>query len=323
VAVRLLKVAVSLGLLGALAWVLDWGPILATLAGARPGWVALVVGLQAGVTVLATARWGLLLRRDEPAYTLGRLLPLGFIAALFNNLLPSATGGDLLRGYYVYRQSRSAALAVSPIVTERVLGLAVMIGLATAALPFLDLGHPLLAGIAGVLPWLFAAAFAGLLLAGWPRSYRPLHRFFERWSRFRPVSVLLRITEACHHYFNHAGVVAQLVLLSLALQGLEIVNFWLLGRAVGAELPLVTFLLVVPLVLVASALPVTVGGLGVREAAAVSLLTLMGMTQGQAAAVSLLFLAALVLSSLPGLYFFLAMKDHGRFLQQAEEAEVV
>lgn len=322
-AARLLKIAVSLGLLGALAWVLDWEPVLATLARAEPGWVILAVALQGAVTVLATARWALLLRRDAPAYTLGRLVPLGFIAAFFNNLLPSATGGDLLRGYYVYRQSRSATLAVSPIVTERALGLAVMIGLATAALPFLDLTHPLLAGIADVLPGLLAAAAGGLLLAGLPAGYRPMHRFFARWADWKPVAGLLRITEACHHYFNRLSLVGALVVLSIALQGIEIVNFWLLGRAVGAELPLVTYFLIVPLVLVASALPVTVGGLGVREAAAISLLALVGMPEHQAAAVSLLFLVALVGSSLPGLYFFLTMKDHGRFLKQAERAEVV
>jgi len=74
-------------------------------------------------------------------------------------------------------------------------------------------------------------------------------------------------------------------------------------------------------VLVAASIPVTVGGLGVREAAAITLFVSAGMSQENAAAVSLLFIPVLLLSGLPGLWFFLRMKGHKSFYDKATHAD--
>jgi len=317
------KVAVSVLLLGWLAYQLDWGPVLETLRRVNPVLVVAAVATQLAVSLLLTMRWGLLLRSHNPSYTTSALLRPCFISIFFNNLLPSSTGGDLLRAFHIYRLEKKLALAVSPILTERVTGLAVMIGLAVSALPFFRIEHPLLSAIAAVLPWIFVGAVCGLFLVAMPHTYRPFHRFIERWSRFRPVSTILHIAEAAHGYLKRPRLVIGMVFYTVALQGLEVVVFWLLGAGVEASPDFVAYLLVVPLVLVASMLPITVGGLGVRETAAITLFTIVGMSRPDAAAVSLLFLLVLVVASLPGLYFFLTMRDHRKFLRQAEASGIV
>jgi len=317
------KVAVSVLLLGWLAYQLDWGPVLETLRRVNPALVVAAVVTQLTVSLLLTMRWSLLLRRHNPAYTTTALLRPCFISIFFNNLLPSSTGGDLLRAFHIYRLEKNLALAVSPILTERVTGLTVIIGLAVSALPFFRIEPPLLSAIPAVLPWIFVGAVCGLVLVALPHTYMPVHRYVERWSRVRPVASILRIAEAAHGYLKRPRLVIGMVFYTVALQGLEVVVFWLLGAGVQAQPDFVAYLLVVPLVLVASMLPITVGGLGVRETAAITLFTIVGMARPDAAAVSLLFLLVLVVASLPGLYFFLTMRDHRKFLRQAEASGIV
>jgi uncharacterized membrane protein YbhN (UPF0104 family) len=129
------------------------------------------------------------------------------------------------------------------------------------------------------------------------------------------------ITEAIHTYLTRPWLLVMLVLLSFALQGLQIVIFLILGTGLEARLATSQYVFIVPIVLVAASIPVTVGGLGVREAAAVTLFTAAGMSQEHAAAVSLLFIPVLVLSGLPGLWFFLRMKEHKQFYAKATRAD--
>ena len=69
----------------------------------------------------------------------------------------------------------------------------------------------------------------------------------------------------------------------------------------GAPLPLGAVFAVVPLVLFAMVLPISVGGWGVREGAAVALLPIAALTTAQAFAASAAFGLMALLASLPGL----------------------
>ncbi|HSH43783.1 MAG TPA: lysylphosphatidylglycerol synthase transmembrane domain-containing protein, partial [Arenicellales bacterium] len=273
------------------------------------------------VWAMSNFRWWLLLRTHSLGHAFGDLLKPTFIGAFFNNLLPSSTGGDLFRMYHVYRQGHGAAAAVSPIVTERAVGLLCMVALATAAAFRFGDGTPFFHGLRTVLSWLLAAGVAGITIATIPSTYYVFHRFLERWAGFRPVDALMDITEAIHTYLARPWLLVILVAVSLALQGLQIVIFLILGTGLEAGLATSQYVYIVPIVLVAASIPVTVGGLGVREAAAVTLFTAAGMSQEHAAAVSLLFIPVLVLSGLPGLWFFLRMKGHKQFYERATRAD--
>lgn len=316
-----LKIIVSLGLLALLATRLDWAEVLAR-AGQLTWWMLPVaVAIQMLVWALSNLRWWLLLRVHSLGHTYPELIKPTFIGAFFNNLLPSSTGGDLFRMYHVYRQGHGPAAAVSPIVTERAVGLLCMVALAAVMIFQFSDESRLFQGLRTVLLWLVVAGTAGVLIVSVPATYYVFHRFLQRWDRFRPVAGLLGITEAIHTYLSRPLILMSLVLVSLLLQALQIVIFLILGAGVEASLAPSQYLFIVPVVLVAASIPVTVGGLGVREAAAVTLFTAAGMSTGHAAAVSLLFIPVLLLSGLPGLWFFMRMKGHKQFYSRATRTE--
>lgn len=316
-----LKIVVSIGLLALLATKLDWQEVMDRAVQLSWWALPLAVVIQILVWALSNARWWLLIRVHSLGHTYANLLRPTYIGALFNNVLPSSTGGDLFRIYHIYRQGHGAAIAVSPIVTERVVGLISMIVLATVTIfPFsqdIQLFHTL----RKVLFWLLVGGIAGIAIVSLPATYYAFHRFLARWERFRPVAGLLRITEAAHTYLSRPYLLASLVMVSLTLQGFQIVIFIILGAGVDAALEPTQYLFIVPAILVAASIPVTVGGLGVREAAAITLFTAAGMSRENAAAVSLLFIPVLLLSGLPGLWFFLRMKGHKEFYSRATHTD--
>ncbi|MDZ7840187.1 MAG: lysylphosphatidylglycerol synthase transmembrane domain-containing protein [Gammaproteobacteria bacterium] len=314
---NILKVVISIGLLVFLATKLEWSQVIDRAVQLDWWMLPVAVVIHMIVWALSNLRWWLLLRVHSLGHTYTDLLKPTFIGAFFNNLLPSSTGGDLFRMYHVYRQGYGAAPAVSPIITERAVGLLCMIALAT--LMVFQFGDQSLffQGLRAVLFWLLAAGTAGMLIVSVPGTYYALHRFLQRWDRFRAVSALLGITEAVHTYLRRPGLLGILALVSLVLQGMQIIIFLILGAGVDAPLDPSQYLFIVPVVLVAASIPVTVGGLGVREAAAITLFTSAGMSPEHAAAVSLLFIPVIVLSGLPGLWFFLRMKGHRQFYDRA------
>ena len=81
-----------------------------------------------------------------------------------------------------------------------------------------------------------------------------------------------------------------LVLLSVAGQSSDFLLLHFYGQAIAVDIPLPTLLLVVPLVFIASVLPLTPGGHGVREATLTALLTLAGIPVSEAALIALMLL---------------------------------
>lgn len=318
----ILKIIVSIGLLAFLALKLDWREVLDRAALLSWWSLPLATAIQILVWAVANTRWWLLIRVHDLGHTYANLVRPTYIGAFFNNLLPSSTGGDLFRMYHIYRQGHGAAVAVSPIATERAVGLLCMVALATVAIFQFSQETELFNALRTLLFWLLACGIIGVTVVAFPPTYYLFHRFLERWARLRPVAGLLGITEATHTYLRRPYLLAALVLISLGLQGLQIAIFLILGTGVDAGLSAEQYLFIVPVILVAASIPVTVGGLGVREAAAVTLFTAAGMSQENAAAVSLLFIPVLLLSGLPGLWFFLRMRGHKKFYEQATHSEL-
>jgi len=81
----------------------------------------------------------------------------------------------------------------------------------------------------------------------------------------------------------------------------NIAAFVCCAYAVGASLPPAAALVLVPLVLLSMLIPLTIGGWGLREGAAVALLPVAGTTTAEALAASVAFGLAILVGSLPGL----------------------
>ena len=82
-----------------------------------------------------------------------------------------------------------------------------------------------------------------------------------------------------------------------------LVTYWCCGRALGADISAITVITVVPAVLMAMLLPVSIAGWGLREMAAAALWPLAGMSAADGIAIATLYGLVVLTGSLPGAFF--------------------
>lgn len=318
----ILKIVVSLSLLSYLLWQLDW-PSLINKAASLSWWtIPLAVSVLFLTLFIGTLRWSVLLRTHYPSFSTRLLFRHYLVATLFNNILPTATGGDLIRSYYIYRHNRDAVCAVSPIVTERVIGLVVLLAINVAAIYLTESIDIVSKTLWSTLTLILAGAITVLTLIALPATYWPLHKMLERLARFRLIGFILRMSEATHGYLKHPATLLIIVLYSAAAQLFAVLVYYILAKGLGVDISIQIILVVVPLAFMAAALPISIGGMGVRELATVGLLMRFGIAENDAAAVALFYIPVLLLASLPGLYIYLSESSNRTLLKEAEESRI-
>jgi uncharacterized membrane protein YbhN (UPF0104 family) len=97
--------------------------------------------------------------------------------------------------------------------------------------------------------------------------------------------------------------------LSLVIQSARIMTHYLAARALGIEITPIAFFLAVPMIAVVAGLPISLGGLGIREQTGVILFTLFGMSALQAFSVELIAYLIAIITSIPGGLLFIFRKS--------------
>ena len=267
-----LRLLVSAGVLTLLLVLLPWDEVRGGASRVSlPLWTALLAGFLVGHG-LGIAKWRMILNAVNRGKPLGPVDAARCHAAgLFANLyLPTIVGGDVLRGILAGRETGRAEAAVLGGLADRLidvvaLGCLIAVGSAVA--------WDLLAarGVApGVLPGLLIGALG--MAAGLLTVTALLRRPPRRWVR--PTA---RVRRALRGLRRRPSVAVGALALSLTMQASFVVLTAILGAAVGADVPLGGWFLAWPLAKVVGMMPVSLGGLGVRDAALAGLLVPFGV----------------------------------------------
>lgn len=283
-----LRYALSLALLGWLASRVDW-----TRFGELGGldWsLALPAALLAGLAYpLQAWRWQVLLRAQGLTLPTRWVHGVFWVGQFYNSFLPGGIAGDAVRFGYLWRvQPDSKAKAAASLIADRLLGLGALFALAALALGL----HLAMAPGGRELQVLLIASLAALgvlLAAGWSatqtRWWEPLSARVlgaERATALHDAAVALGA--------RHVALVTATVL-SIGVWLVDFVSLWLLARAVGLEAGVLGMTVAATAAYVAAALPVSIGGHGVRESALIAVLGLLGIGAGQPGLVALLAVA--------------------------------
>ena len=289
---NLLRFAVALGLL-VLVWrMVDSAQVMERLRDVHLGWIAAALLLLALQTVLSALRWRLTAARLGHDLGLWRALREYFLAQTVNLALPGGVVGDAGRAL---RASVDAGLerAGQAVVFDRLAGQAALVFVTVlgviAVLLFpgsvtvpQSIGLALLAICAAV-----AVCYAIIASAGdrWP--------LIATWRR------------AARHAVFARGVWPWQLGLSLATVAANLLAFAACAAAVGVWLSPLAIMVILPLVLFTMLLPLSIGGWGLREGAAVALFPLAGATGADGFAASACFGVVFMLSACSGLVLFL------------------
>lgn len=281
----LLRGLLGLSLLGLVVALTDPARVAAQLRQAQPGW--LLVGLLAAMAsnIVSALRWRALARWLGAEVGWLDACRWYFQAMGLNALLPGAVvGGDLYRAMALRRAGQDTAAAGWSVVLDRVSGLwmlCAMGGLGAAACA--DVLAPWLRLPAGAFAMLTLAATLLWLALPWAL---PL---LLRWSPARLQGgwlVPLRLAVARPH-FRRLWVGQALA--SAAVQVLSAAALAAGGMALGVVLPAPVWAWAIAPVFLMAALPLSVGGWGTREAAAVAALAPFGVAAPAAVGVGMIY----------------------------------
>jgi uncharacterized membrane protein YbhN (UPF0104 family) len=243
-----------------------------------------LLGLNLAVGAL---RWREVLRAyaiDPPPL---RYLLHGYLVATFyNTFVPGNVGGDALRAYAVQSAFARPADSYLVIAIERGFGLAALLflggaGIAVSPVPFRWIGLVLMAAGLG----------SAVLSALTPWILGQIARFLPAGLR----SYASRISIP-----GGRGALLSALAWSLLSQILGVLVSHVLVSDLCPEVRLVDSLAVVPLAMLSLYVPVSVSGLGIREAAFVALYARVGVSAADATAASLAFMATLMVVALVG-----------------------
>jgi hypothetical protein len=245
--------------------------------------------------VIAAWRWRLILAVFGSHVPLRTLFKHYLAGQFVGNVLPSTIGGDVLR---VTRSSKDVGardVAFASVVLERLTGfvaLPLLTFVGFAARPDLLHGRAWVAVlIAGATVTVLAVV---LLLAASPRL---AGRFADHENWMRYIGIVHIGVDRLRHDPRDAFAA---LFAAVSYQVTVIAAVYCAVHVIGLRIPNGAVLAFVPAIAIAQVLPISVGGLGVREGLFAFFLHTLGVPTGQAVAVGLLWYAMTLLVSLLG-----------------------
>ena len=292
-----IRALVSITLLGLLFGYLDFGRLLQILRGAQPALIGGLFVLLLLERVFSAYRWYVLLQGKAPAIAFRSVLGLTFISFFLGTFMPGAAA-QLLRIYVMSRAISDLALAFSSVLVERLLAVFALFLLVSLGLL---IAPPELPATLAYLAWLGLGAviFVWLWLMLPVTRELTSHTLSGRW--LLPLRTrLIKVYRHLDDYARQPFLILWAMLLAIAMQCLRVLSAYVGALALGIQVPVVTFAVLVLIVILVALLPISIGGIGVREAAFVFLLGFAGVSEEAAFGLSVLIYVLGLVTILPG-----------------------
>ncbi|MBO0695343.1 MAG: flippase-like domain-containing protein, partial [Verrucomicrobia bacterium] len=280
---------------------------------AHYGWVAMAVLAYAVVEIAAAFRWHVLLMVQRIRLTLPRLSGLFLIGMFFNQFLPGGTGGDIIKSYYLLKETPDKkAGALLAVVFDRFIGLVALVAI---TLTLIGMRYDFLAQKTATrnLLWLLLALLSiSVLTLVSTFVISGFNLFHSLPEKFPGRDKLIEISAAYHLYAHHWRATLVAFGASLVAHIATFTTFLCAAYALGVRVPVVDFFAVMPVERTISALPISFAGIGLREKVLQIMLSgLCGVPEAKAILIGSLSFLIILVSCLPGAVVYLFYRPSG------------
>lgn len=248
-------------------------------------------------------RWKVLLNFYQISASFTKLLEVIFVSNAVGHLLPSGVGTDIIRVYELSRNKGSSEKVLASVFLDRVFGLVSMLLVALFAAWF--------AHFSGQLGWAIPL-FISLAVLMLPVAFiiirfvlsknislntnrKLLVKILNFYNRF--TSALQQTAIPTYGYYV-------LILLSVLVQLIRSMVFMCIFIGLGSEVAIIYYFIFVPIVFILMLVPISIGGLGVRESALYAFFGPLGLSIATCTVSGLVFHALQLVMIVPGLIIF-------------------
>ena len=319
----------------------------ATLACANPLWLLAGVAAYGIVEVLGAIRWQVLLRVQGvyiPWYRLGAMLMIGIF---FNQVMPGGTGGDVVKIFYLLRETPGKKTqALLAVLMDRLIGLIGLIFVSGAMIiwnwNWLTQGQQIphfefswIFSFAKMKIWLglipvttqllytllaiLGATVAGLIVSFAITGFGIAHKLP---AKFPKRDIFIDLSVAYNLYARAWKATLFTIFVSFGVHVCSFMVFYSAARSILVKVPLLHFFSLMPIINTIASLPISVGGLGVRETLFQTLFhTLCGVKLADGAAFSLIGASMVLFWGLLGgvINLFYRPSDHAKLKEMQNQ----
>ncbi len=313
----LARIAASVIALGVVVARTDVGALTQTARAAEPVWIVGAIVINCIAVCGSTALWRTMLAPGEaPSYA--SMCRTYFAGMFVNNIGFGTTLGDAMRGGELVRTGTSGGHAIVTVLAERLISLVALCSLASVGAIYFFGAKPRLT----VAIWLISLGV--LVLVG---AVAPLGRRVATvaWLPARLRGIAVETSDALGALIRRPRALILGFGIALAVQLCTVGAAVFVMRSLGVRLSVTEAAAVVPLIAICVLLPISIQGIGVREATYVYCFGLIGVSEGQALSAALISYGTTLFVSLIGAWFLLHRvpeRGEGRDDAPHEEASV-
>jgi len=271
-----LRLTVSLVLICAIVWLVGGiEVIVAILSRIDPRFAAIVLLVMMLDRALMTYKWIVLLKGRAQYLPFFSGLKIYCASGVYGLLLPSTVGADAIRAFMTTRFGLDANTIVASIVVERMAGFIGSLVLALIGLGLLSWLAPHNENLA-YLWWggggLLAFAVIAFSVSFTDRLFQLVYDgWLKRFTNFKIFQKLRKLHAAYLEYRVGRWRLAVFFALSFIEQFFSLAVAWLIALSLHIEIGLIYIVGALPVAMLLSRLPISIDGIGVFEAAFVSI----------------------------------------------------
>jgi uncharacterized membrane protein YbhN (UPF0104 family) len=282
----------------------------------EPGWLLLAVVLMATQLLPLSVRWRQITISCGTDMGFPRTLQINFIAAFFNQVLPSTVGGDGVRIWFAARRGAGWANATYSVLLDRIFGVFVLALVVAACLPWtLQLIRE--PAPRAVLLVLACGAIAGPLIVLLTGTH--FDRWLRQWTITRHVAAAAEAAARTCRSVQSAAIVLGC---SIVIHLLTISAAWCCVKAVAAPVGFAHVLFLMPPVLLIATVPISIAGWGVRESSMIAAFAYAGLPESDGLTLSVLFGAASFVIGIIGGIVWISSEFRARTFERANDEMV-
>ncbi len=296
---NIIKLFITIAIFYFLSLHIDFKELWRILYKSHGGWILIALIMQLGSTYLAAYRWfkisQLLVFKEKLSFYVQSY----FKGTFFNQVLPSSIGGDAVRILDLTNKGYEKKDAFYGVFVDRVVGLVGLLVLnLIASLIFYGTFEKDFSQL------IILIAIAGI--TGFSLLFQ-LHRL-TFLANYKFLNLFVRLANRLNTLYASRTLLIKHIAISVVVHFFSVLTMYGLSLSLGLGLNFQTMLIAVPPVFLLTIVPISLAGWGIREGAMVGIFMLVGADQTKVLAMSILYGLLLIISALPGSYFWIKSK---------------
>lgn len=285
--ITILKAVLSISLITFLLINVDWDTVISSVKNANIWMLIAASMLNIIERFEMTYKWNLLIRIRNIVVPFWKLFWINSIGSFLGLFLPSSLGTDVVRGYYLVKNNSEKSVSISSVFVDRVLGMFSLLLLGVISVFFV--GNIIdQFNIRVYVVIIFVLTVIIFYLFQRNESKKILQKILAKVKHKNLIENGIKLHNSILEYKKYPKTVWLSFVITILVQITRVLTYYFIALAFNIQISIVYFFLFVPLIMLVIMIPISIGGIGVREGTFVAFFKLVGMSINDAVLISFL-----------------------------------